>query len=128
QGRLVIDIGGGSTEVVLGCGYHILKVESFSIGTVPQNAGFFGDGRITDEAFEAAILSARSHFEDIAPEYDRRLWSHVYGSSGTVRAITDAVARDHIGDGRMTLKSLQALHSKLVEFGRAERIDLAGMK
>jgi len=128
EGRLVIDIGGGSTEVVLGRGFEILKVESFSIGTVPQNAGFFGDGHITAEAFEAAILSARSRFEDIAPEYDRSLWTQAYGSSGTARAIGEAIARNALGDGRMTLKNLEALQRRLIAFGHAERIDLAGMK
>lgn len=128
EGRLVIDIGGGSTEVILGHGMEILKVESFSIGTVPQNAGFFGNGVIDADAFEAAILSARSRFEDVAPEYDRSAWTQAYGSSGTARAIGDAIARNNLGDGMVSLKSLEALKRRLIQFGHADNIDLAGMK
>src|SRR5690606_40617164 len=67
--RLVLDIGGGSTELILGQGTEIEVVESFSIGTVPQTNGFFADGNIDAAAFDAAILSARSRFEDAAPQY-----------------------------------------------------------
>jgi len=128
EGRLVIDIGGGSTEVILGRGMDIIKVESFSIGTVPQNAGFFGNGVIDADAFEAAVLSARSRFEDVAPEYDRSLWTHAYGSSGTARAIGDAIAKNNLGDGLVSLKSLEALKRRLIQFGHADNIELIGMK
>ena len=62
--RLVIDIGGGSTELILGRGSDIERVESFSIGSVKQSLSFFVGGRVDGPSFEAAILSARSHFED----------------------------------------------------------------
>ena len=58
--RLVIDIGGGSTEIILGCGDDIRAVESFSVGTHRQSTSFFADGRISAASFDAAIMSARS--------------------------------------------------------------------
>ena len=91
--RLVMDIGGGSTEVILGRGHEIVKVESFSIGTVNHSASFFPDGHLTEAAFEAAILSARSMFEDAAPMYQSEHWRKAYGSSGTMRAISDALIK-----------------------------------
>jgi exopolyphosphatase/guanosine-5'-triphosphate,3'-diphosphate pyrophosphatase len=126
--RLVLDIGGGSTELSLGKGLEIEQVESFSIGTVPQSRTFFPDGHIDAAAFEAAILSARSRFEDAAPLYQSNLWSNAYGSSGTIRAIADAMAKNNIGDGTLSLKSLDAFKRRLIQFGHASNIDLAGMK
>ncbi|MDB5764734.1 MAG: ppx/GppA phosphatase family protein [Herminiimonas sp.] len=126
--RLVIDIGGGSTELILGRGPDIAQVESFSIGTVQQNSGFFPDGRIDAASFDAAILSARSHFEDAAPAYRPQYWTNAYGSSGTIRAIADAISRNSLGDGLLSGKGLQALKNRLIECGHTSRIDLAGMK
>lgn len=126
--RLVVDIGGGSTELILGSGYDIRKVESFSIGTVPQSAGFFVDGRIDAGSFNAAILSARSLFEDAAHSYHPKHWDAAYGSSGTIRAIGDAIVKNSLGDGEMSVKSLDALKGRLIECGHISRIDLAGMK
>lgn len=126
--RLVIDIGGGSTELILGIGQAIERVESFSVGTFRQNRDFFGDGIIDRARFDAAVLSARSYFEDAASFYTPTHWNCAYGSSGTIRAIGDAIARNGLGDGRFSLKSLEALAGRLVEFGHVSHISLAGMK
>jgi len=126
--RLVIDIGGGSTELIISHGQQIEKVESFTIGTVPQNLAFFPDGRIEAAAFDEAILSARSRFEDAALLFKPDFWSAAYGSSGTVRAIADAIAKNALGDGQISLKSLQALKKRLIAFGHTDDIALSGMK
>lgn len=126
--RLVLDIGGGSTELILGKGQEIEQVESFSVGTVPQTLSFFRDGKIDADTFDAAILSARSRFEDAAPVYRAERWSCAYGSSGTIRAIADAISKNGLGDGTLSLKSLDALKRRLIQFGQASKIDLIGMK
>lgn len=126
--RLVMDIGGGSTEVILGRGHEIIKVESFSIGTVKHSASFFPDGRLTEAAFEAAILSARSMFEDAAPPYQPQHWRKAYGSSGTMRAIADAIINNGLGDGRLTLKSLNALKQYCIRSGQLSELELSGIK
>lgn len=126
--RLVLDIGGGSTELILGKGQEIEQVESFSIGTVPQTMSFFPDGHIDATAFDAAVLSARSRFEDAAPIYTSERWSAAYGSSGTIRAIADAISKNGLGDGALSLKSMEALKRRLIQFGHAGKIDLIGMK
>lgn len=126
--RLVIDIGGGSTELILGKGQEIEQVESFGIGTVRQSLSFFTDGRIDAASFDAAILSARSHFEDAAPPYHPQHWTNAYGSSGTMRAIAHAIAKNALGDGRLSYKSLEALKDRLTRCAHISRIDLAGMK
>jgi len=126
--RLVIDIGGGSTELILGRGQEIRHVESFSIGTVKQSLSFFDGGRLDHASFDAAILSARSVFEDAAQPYHPQHWSNAYGSSGTVRAVSDAIAKNTIGDGTLSYQNLQALQARLVEFGSMSRVNLAGLK
>jgi exopolyphosphatase/guanosine-5'-triphosphate,3'-diphosphate pyrophosphatase len=126
--RLVIDIGGGSTELILGKGAEILQVESFSIGTVRQSQECFADGVIDAASFDAAILSARSYFEDGTAPFQPQHWSAAYGSSGTVRALADAIAKNGLGDGTLSQKSLEALKARLIAFGHVSRINLSGMK
>lgn len=126
--RLVLDIGGGSTEVIVGKGLDILAVESFSTGTVRQSDGFFLGGRIDEANFDAAIISARGYFEDAVPLYKNHVWDMAYGSSGTLRSISEAIARNGLGDGTLTLPSLNALRQRLIGFGHVDAIQLAGMK
>lgn len=126
--RLVVDIGGGSTEVILGRGHEIVQVESFSIGTVPHAAKFFSDGELTEAAFEAAILSSRSTFEDAAPPYHPQHWRKAYGSSGTMRAIADAISNGGFGDGKLNLASLHALKAYCISCGSIDKLELRGVK
>ena len=128
ESRLVIDIGGGSTELVLGCGDDILKVESFSVGTVKKSLSFFPDGLMTAARFDVAILSARSHFEDAAPVYQPLHWQQVYGSSGSARTIADVLIKNKIGDGSLSLDNLIRLKEHCVQVGQIGLLDLAGTK
>jgi exopolyphosphatase/guanosine-5'-triphosphate,3'-diphosphate pyrophosphatase len=128
QRRLVIDIGGGSTEVVAGTGDTTALVESFSIGTQPQASRFFPEGRIEHACFEAATTMARATFEDAAAAYRAHGWSAVYGSSGTMRAMAEAITRGGLGDGTLSLSALAALREALVACGHVDRVDLPGLK
>jgi exopolyphosphatase/guanosine-5'-triphosphate,3'-diphosphate pyrophosphatase len=125
--RLVIDIGGGSTEIIGARGDEIDIVESFSIGTHPQSA-FFPGGQIGADAFETAVTAARALFEDAAAQYRGYGWEAVYGSSGTIRAMSEVISRNGIGDGTMSLASLLALRDRLVECGHVDAFDLPGVK
>ncbi|KFC61390.1 Ppx/GppA phosphatase family protein [Massilia sp. LC238] len=126
--RLVIDIGGGSTEVIAAIGPEINLVESFGIGTHPQTAAFFADGRITPQAFDAAVTEARARFEDAADLYKAQGWDAAYGSSGTMRAINEVISRNGIGDGRMSQASLYALRDILLGLGHVDAFTLPGVK
>jgi len=125
--RLVIDIGGGSTELILGRGQDIERVESFSIGTVKQSLSFFVGGRIDAKSFEAAILSARSHFEDGAPPYGPQYWKTCYGSSGTARTIADIILKNGLGK-EVNAASLDALKKRFIEIGHVSKIDMPGLR
>ncbi len=125
--RLVIDIGGGSTELILGDGHSIERVESFGVGTVGQSLTFFPAGHIDAACYDAAILSARSRFEDAAPPYLPQHWQNAYGSSGTVRAIYDVISKNNLGNGDLSYDSLVALKSRFIEFGHVEKIIMPGL-
>jgi exopolyphosphatase/guanosine-5'-triphosphate,3'-diphosphate pyrophosphatase len=126
--RLVVDIGGGSTELILGRGADIERVESFSLGTVKQSLSFFVGGRIDAPSFEAAVLSARSHFEDAAPPYRPQHWKNAYGSSGTIRTIADIIAKNNLGRGDLSGPSLEALKQSFIQFGHVGKIDMPGLR
>jgi len=126
--RIVVDIGGGSTEVIAAIGPDIMLVESFGIGTHPQNANFFADGRITARRFDAAVTEARARFEDAAGLYKAQGWDAAYGSSGTMRAIAEVLSKNGIGDGTMSQASLHALRDILLELGHVDAFTLAGVK
>ncbi|NRR28767.1 Ppx/GppA family phosphatase [Oxalobacteraceae bacterium] len=126
--RLVIDIGGGSTELILGRGQDIERVESFSLGTVKQSLSFFVNGRIDAPSFEAAILSARSHLEDAAPPYHPQHWKQAYGSSGTIRTIADIIAKNNLGKGDLSAASLDALRLRFIQIGHVSKIDMPGLR
>jgi exopolyphosphatase/guanosine-5'-triphosphate,3'-diphosphate pyrophosphatase len=126
--RIVVDIGGGSTEVIAAIGPEITLVESFGIGTHPQTAAFFADGRITAHRFDAAVTEARARFEDAAGLYKAQGWDAAYGSSGTMRAIAEVIAKNGIGDGTMSQASLHALRDILFELGHVDAFSLPGIK
>lgn len=126
--RLVVDIGGGSTELVLGHGHDIEDVESFSIGTVPIANRFFGSDKITAAAFDAAVLAARSVFEDGLSHFHPKYWDAAYGSSGTMRTLAEIIELNELGDGQLSLKSLLELRDLLIASGRASKIELAGVR
>jgi len=126
--RLVIDVGGGSTEVIAGRGDEIQLVESFSIGTHPQSAAYFPGGVVDAAAFEAAVNAARARFEDAAGQYRAHGWQAVYGSSGTIRAVNEVISRNRLGDGAMSFDSLLALRDRLVAAGHVDAFDLPGIK
>jgi exopolyphosphatase / guanosine-5'-triphosphate,3'-diphosphate pyrophosphatase len=125
---LVVDIGGGSTELILGQGPQIERVESFSIGTARQVQAFFSGGHVGIGSFNAALLSSRAQFEDGVGAFHPRHWAAAYGSSGTTRVIADAIARNTIGDGTMSYASMEALRDYLFGIGDMSRVRLDGVK
>ncbi|MBI3229409.1 MAG: Ppx/GppA family phosphatase, partial [Burkholderiales bacterium] len=126
--RLVIDIGGGSTELIVGCGLDIEYVESFSIGTFKQGPTFFPNGDITEEGFDAAILSARSNFQDHPAAFDPKNWQNAYGSSGTIRSIAEIIAKNEIGSGLLNKKSMLALKQRFIASGNMSKISFPGLR
>ncbi|SFB87938.1 Ppx/GppA phosphatase family protein [Massilia yuzhufengensis] len=121
--RLVLDIGSVSTELVLGRGAAIERIESFPVGAVRQGLTFFADGRIDAAAFEAAVHSGRSRFADSA--LAGRGWQAAYGACGTVRALAEIAHDDGIAGGHLDLDCLLALRARFLQAGHVARVRLA---
>ncbi|QPF72979.1 Ppx/GppA family phosphatase [Roseateles sp. DAIF2] len=126
--RLVIDIGGRSTEMILGQGTTPRTAESFQVGSVSLSLRFFPDGRFTPEAFRAAQVAAGAELEEARALFDRKLWREALGSSGTVGAVAQLLAGSGITDGRITPDALRWCMAQCLEAGHVDRLKLPGLK
>lgn len=125
--RLVIDIGGGSTECILGRGEEAQHMDSLQMGCVSYSQRFFPDGRITRERFKQASLSARLEIEPIERLYRRLGFEQPIGSSGTVLAI-DAMLRVRSSSYEgITLGGLKGLRDAMIERGHVDKLDLPAL-
>src|ERR1700685_3043510 len=122
--RLVIDIGGGSTEVVIGEGFNPLLLESLSVGCVGLTTNFFDDGRISEKRFERARTAVRLELEPIQEAYRKLGWLQAFGSSGTVRVIGDVVRRLNPESPRITIDNLRSLADRVIAAGHVDELDL----
>jgi exopolyphosphatase/guanosine-5'-triphosphate,3'-diphosphate pyrophosphatase len=126
--RLVVDIGGGSTELIIGTGHKPQKLESLFMGCVSYSRRFFPDGRISKSAMKEAELAARNELQPIVAGFSRGNWQHAVGSSGTVRALAAIVQLNGFDDEDITPAGLDRLRSRLIKAGRMEKVELAGLK
>ena len=126
--RLVIDIGGGSTECIIGAGYKPLKLESLFMGSVSYSLRYFRDGRITKSTLKEAEFAARAELEPIVGKYTRGNWQQAVGSSGTIRALAEILQLSGYTDGPITLAGLDRLRNQLLKAGSIEAANLPGLR
>lgn len=126
--RLVIDIGGRSTELILGRGRVPSAAESFGVGSVSLSMRFFADGRLTADAFRAAQVAAGAEFEEALSVFDSRQWREALGSSGTAGAVSQVLAAEGVTDGRITTDALAWCIERCIEAGHVDRLNFAGMR
>lgn len=124
--RLVADIGGGSTELIIGEGPHARKLESLYMGCVGMSHRYFGDGEITEKRMKRARVAARLELEPIQASFRQHGWEQAVGSSGTIRSVSD-VLRARGGDGVITPESLESLIDQAVRVGNIESIRWPGL-
>ncbi|MET0292614.1 MAG: exopolyphosphatase [Steroidobacteraceae bacterium] len=123
--RLVVDIGGGSTELIIGNGFEPQQLESLHLGCVTLTARFFADGKLSAKRFERARLYAAQELEPIQAAYRKAGWDLVAGSSGTVRAIAEALREHDPSSNGITGEGLEALVAYVGSRGSNRAIDLA---
>ncbi len=126
--RLIIDVGGGSTEFVIGVNYEPEVMESVYVGCVQVSRDFFPGGEITREGFRGAILSAREEIEVIREAFMSAGWEDVVGSSGTAKAISEVLTANGLTEHGITRAGLEHLRSLLIRAGRAENANLIGLR
>lgn len=127
QNRLVIDIGGGSTEFIIGNGLTPLKLESLYMGCVSFSSRFFPDGKITKQNLKQAELAARVELQTIVKEFKGQ-WQEALGSAGTARSIADILEQNGYSKGGITLDGLEKLRAYMLKVGDVQKLDLPGLR
>ncbi|MGH6626225.1 MAG: exopolyphosphatase [Burkholderiaceae bacterium] len=126
--RLVVDIGGRSTELILGQAFDARAMESFRVGSVAWSTQYFADGQLTERAFQMADIAAKAVLDEALQVYRPDSWDVAYGSSGTVGAVVDVLAVAGWPAGVVTREGLDWLLDKLLKAQNADRLRLEGLK
>ena len=126
--RLVIDIGGGSTEFIIGRGLEPLKLESLYMGCVSYSQRYFPDGKITKANLKQAELAACNELQTIVTEFSRGHWDEALASSGTARVLCDILEQNGYSSGGITRVGLEQLRAQLLKTGDAASLELQGHK
>lgn len=126
--RLVMDIGGGSTEFIIGEGFEGLRRESLSMGCVSFSQKFFAGGTLSQERMKAAIIAAATRLRAIQKRYRDIGWDEAIGASGTIRCVAGIVKEEGWAiDGTITLESLDKLIQAMVDSGHMDSLELSGL-
>ncbi|MCC2658342.1 MAG: Ppx/GppA family phosphatase [Panacagrimonas sp.] len=126
--RLVVDIGGGSTELIIGRDGEPRLMESVGLGCVVHQARFFEDGVITRSRFKEARLAARVGLEFLERRYRKNGWDLAIGSSGTVRGVWRVMRQQGWADQEITRSGLEKVVALVIERGRVDRIDFPDLR
>jgi exopolyphosphatase/guanosine-5'-triphosphate,3'-diphosphate pyrophosphatase len=126
--QLVVDIGGGSTEFIIGQNVNPIRLESLYMGCVSFSLRFFPDGRVDKHSFREAELAARRELQTIVHAFRETGWDEAIGSSGTAKAIVDLLELNGFSDHGLTREGLEKLRSELLHAGEASRLKLQGLR
>jgi exopolyphosphatase/guanosine-5'-triphosphate,3'-diphosphate pyrophosphatase len=126
--RLVVDIGGGSTEFIIGHGLKPHERESLHMGCVNFSQRFFAKGIIDKPALKAAETAARVEVERIAREFSKANWQQAIGSSGTARALRELLEQNGLSESGITADGLAKLRSLMIRAGHIDALELVGLR
>ena len=124
---LVVDIGGGSTELIIGEGFEHKALTSRKMGCVSFTQSFFGNGKLGEKAFNAAVLEAQHQLAPIINQYRKLGWQSCLGSSGSIRTVRDVLQGEEWTDGAITLAGLERLKEEMLKHKRVDQLKLAGL-
>lgn len=127
QLRLVIDIGGGSTEFIIGRGFDALERESLQLGCIATTRRFFENGKLSRKRWKEALAEVSAEFQQFAGTYRALGWQEALGASGTNKAIGDICAAMKLTKGAITAQALPVVRDRLLETDRIDAIDLPGL-
>lgn len=128
--RLVIDIGGGSTELIIGEEFEPIHTESLQMGCVAFTKAFFVDGEINQKSFDKAVVAARKELSGIANTYKEAGWDTVVGSSGTIKACRQITVNMDWSNEKeeLTRDGLDKLKEKLLKYKHVAEMEFDGLK
>ena len=126
--RLVVDIGGRSTELILGQRFRPEAVASFRVGSVAWSSRYFPQGQFTQQAFATAEIAAKAVLDEALSTYRPDTWDVAYGSSGTIGAVGDMLTAAGFSPGELTLEGLDWLRERLLRAQSADKVRLEGLK
>jgi exopolyphosphatase/guanosine-5'-triphosphate,3'-diphosphate pyrophosphatase len=125
--RLVIDIGGGSTEFIIGRGFQTLERESLQAGCIASTRRFFPGGKLSKKRWKDALTEIGAEFQQFATLYRALGWHEAIGSSGTHKSIGEICAAMKLTKGAITAQALPVLREELLKAKRIEDIELPGL-
>lgn len=126
--RLVVDIGGGSTELILGEGMTPKRMDSLHMGCVSFSQRFFPGGRLTEDAFQRAGVAARQELQTIVEIYRSRGWGKAIGSSGTILSAEQMLRELSPTEDALTVRGLRRLIKVVIAAENVARLTLPGLK
>jgi len=126
--RLVIDIGGGSTEIIVGQNFEPITLESLSLGCVSMTKSYFADGKITSARYASAYTCVRLKLLEIEPHINLHNWQDIIGTSGTARIIKEVCEANNFDTDKITRAGIKWQKKHLLKLGDVTKIDLKEVK
>ena len=126
--RLVVDVGGGSTELIIGTGFEPKLTESLYMGCVSYSLKYFPEGRIDKPRMKAAELAARQELAALVKEYRETGWKEAVGSSGTARSLENILRENGFAGEGITREGLERLKTLLLKAEEADPRRIAGLR
>lgn len=126
--RLVVDIGGGSTECVVGERFEARLTDSLEMGCVSFSRRFFPKGALSRAGFKRAELAARVELEGIQERYAEAGWQHCVGSSGTIKAVDEVLRVNGWSESGITLTGIRRLRKTMIAAGGTEALNVPGIQ
>ena len=125
--RLVMDIGGGSTEFIIGEGFEALERESLQMGCVGTTQRFFADGTLSKKRWKEALTEITAEFQQFSAAYRERGWQEVFGASGTIKAIGEICTEMKLTQNIITEAALKEVREQVLQFDKIDDIKLPGL-
>ncbi|WP_049631162.1 Ppx/GppA phosphatase family protein [Cellvibrio sp. pealriver] len=118
--RIVMDIGGGSTEVIIGKGMQPILKESLNMGCIAITKKFFSEGKVTEKSVTKALIACLQELQPVKDEFLQSGWSQVLGASGSIKAVAKVCQANGWSDGTITLESLEKIISLYLQHGKLD--------
>lgn len=125
--RFVMDIGGGSTELIIGEGFEPLHLSSLEMGCVGMSRTCFRKGKLGKKNWEKAKIAAHLELRPVRRHFREVGWASATGASGTIKAAAGVLKALNLEPYNITLDSLKQIRSRMIAAGHIDTLDLPGL-